>query len=72
MHKCQKTQGDRLIEMRTGIGMNRKEFAAYLGIPYRTMQDWELGKRHMPEYVFSLIQYRVFAEYGTSELLRLL
>jgi DNA-binding transcriptional regulator YiaG len=24
--------------------MNKKEFAEYLGIPYRTLQDWELGK----------------------------
>ena len=53
------------VMVRNKTGMNRKEFAAWLGIPYRTMQDWELNKRHMPEYVFSLIQYRVFADYGT-------
>ena len=25
--------------------MNRKEFSEWLGIPYRTMQEWELGRR---------------------------
>ena len=31
------------VTVRNKTGMNRKEFAAWLGIPYRTMQDWELG-----------------------------
>ncbi len=59
----QRTQADRFKELRSVTGMNRKEFAAYLGIPYRTMQEWELGRRHMPEYVFALIQYKVKSEY---------
>ncbi len=59
------SQGERFKALRALTGMNRKDFSSYLGIPYRTMQDWELNRRHMPEYVFSLIQYRVFAEYGT-------
>ncbi len=59
------SQGERFKALRALTGMNRKDFSSYLGIPYRTMQDWELNRRHMPEYAFSLIQYRVFAEYGT-------
>ena len=42
--------------------MNRKEFAEWLGIPYRTMQDWELGKSQVPEYVLRLVAYKVQAE----------
>ena len=40
-------------------GMNRKDFSEWLGIPYRTMQEWELGRRVMPEYVLRLIAYKV-------------
>ena len=43
-------------------GMNRKDFSDWLGIPYRTMQEWELGRRVMPEYVLRLIAYKVANE----------
>lgn len=42
--------------------MNRKEFAEYLNIPYRTMQEWELGRRAMPKYVLELIAFKVKQE----------
>ena len=48
--------------IRNQTGMNRKEFAEYLGIPYRTLQDWELGNTQAPEYVFRLIAYKVMWE----------
>ena len=47
----------RIIRERSG--MSRKEFSEWLGIPYRTMQEWELGRRVMPEYVLRLIAYKV-------------
>jgi len=53
---------DELIKLRKSTGMNRKEFAAYFGIPYRTMQDWELGNRKMPEYLLRLIAYKMHME----------
>ena len=53
---------DQLIQIRKETGMNRKEFAEYFGIPYRTMQDWELGNRQMPEYLLRLIAYKVKME----------
>ncbi len=43
-------------------GMNRVDFANWLGIPYRTMQEWELKRRVMPEYVLRLIAYKVRME----------
>lgn len=46
------SQGERFKALRALTGMNRKDFSSYLGIPYRTMQHWELNRRHMPEYVF--------------------
>ena len=33
--------------IRNQTGMNKKEFAEYLGIPYRTLQDWELGNTRL-------------------------
>lgn len=46
-------------ELRESTGMNRHDFAIYMGIPYPTITDWELGHRRMPDYVRSLIAYRV-------------
>ena len=43
-------------------GMNRKDFSEWIGIPYRTMQEWELGRRQMPDYVLRLIAYKVRVE----------
>ena len=48
--------------IREQSGMNRKDFSAWLGVPYRTMQEWELGRRIMPEYVLRLIAYKVLNE----------
>jgi len=42
--------------------MNRKEFCIYFGIPYRTVTDWELGNRKMPEYLLRLMSYKIEAE----------
>lgn len=51
-----------LINLRQGTGMNRREFADYFGIPYRTVQEWELGNRKMPDYLFHLMCYKVDIE----------
>ena len=48
--------------IRQESGMNRTDFAKWLGIPYRTMQEWELERRAMPEYVLHLIAYKVCNE----------
>ena len=52
----------KLIDIRNKTGMNRREFAEYFGIPYRTIQDWELGNRQMPDYLFRLIEYKLRIE----------
>ncbi len=53
---------EKLIKLREATGLNRKQFAEYFGIPYRTVQDWELGKRQMPEYLLRLMEYRIRIE----------
>ena len=49
--------------IRQESGMNRKDFAEWLGIPYRTISDWEHGERQMPDYVLRLIAYKVRMEF---------
>ena len=57
-----KSVPDILIELRTETGMNRKSFAEYLQIPYRTLTDWERGQRNMPSYVLRMIAYLLKTE----------
>ena len=58
MQSGDRTNGERLRELRRQTGMNRRVFAEYFGIPYRTVQDWELGSREMPEYLLRLMIYK--------------
>ncbi len=51
-----------LIELRNRTGMSRKEFCIYFEIPYRTLQDWELGNRKMPDYLLRLMAYKIEME----------
>ena len=48
--------------LRTEMGMNRREFCDYFEIPYRTVADWEAGKRKMPEYLLRLMIYKAEIE----------
>jgi DNA-binding transcriptional regulator YiaG len=48
-----------IMEIRKSTGLNRKDFANYLGIPLRTVEDWEAGRRTPPEYIPRLIKYRL-------------
>ncbi len=58
----EKNVKDVIIELRRSTGMNRKEFCNYFGIPYRTVTEWELGNRKMPEYVLRMMEYQVRME----------
>ena len=51
-----------LVILRKKTGMSRKEFADYFEIPYRTVQEWELGNRKMPQYLFRLMEYKIRIE----------
>lgn len=62
------TRCELLCEARTQTGLNRREFADYFGIPYRTVQDWERGIRNMPAYVLRLMIYRLEMEKMTKGL----
>ena len=57
------SRGKEVKELREKMGMNRREFSDYYGIPYRTVQDWEVEKRELPEYLLRLMKYRAEVEY---------
>lgn len=52
-----KKQIVRLKKIRENLGMNRTEFSQYIGIPLRTLEEWEAGRRQTPDYVLRLITY---------------
>lgn len=45
--------------IRATTAMSQAKFAAYLDIPKRTIENWEAGLRKCPDYVLSLIRYRI-------------
>ncbi|MBQ1407676.1 MAG: transcriptional regulator [Eubacterium sp.] len=53
---------EELIRMKEDSGMSWRRFAEYFDIPYRTMQDWQLGNRRMPDYLLQLMLYKVEVE----------
>lgn len=48
-------------EMRDLLNVSRAEFSRRYGIPSRTLDDWEKGKRTPPPYVITLLE-RVVTE----------
>lgn len=55
-------------ELRESIGLSRKEFSLHVGIPVRTLEDWEAGRRTPPEYIPRLIAYQLKYEKLLQEL----
>ena len=48
--------------LREQSGMNKKRFAEYFGIPYRTVQNWEAGVNKCPDYLLNLLEYKLNVE----------
>ena len=49
-------------ELRESTEMSRKEFSEHMGIPVRTLEDWEAGRRTPPDYVPRLLAYQIKIE----------
>ena len=47
----------KLKKIREELGMNRTDFSRFVGIPLRTLEEWDAGRRQMPDYVLRLIAY---------------
>lgn len=48
-----------MLEIRQLTGLSQRAFAKQYGIPYRTTQDWELGKHTPPSYLLPLLEHAV-------------
>lgn len=48
--------------LRLCSGMNLLEFSQYFNVPYRTVQNWESDIRHCPDYLLSLMEYKLTKE----------
>lgn len=53
----------KMKKIREITGYTQEEFAEAYGIPYRTIQSWELGHRLPPEYVLNLLEFKVNADF---------
>ncbi|MGN0335922.1 MAG: helix-turn-helix domain-containing protein [Lachnospiraceae bacterium] len=52
-------QREKIRSLREKMGVNRTEFSKLNGIPLRTVEDWEAGRRKMPDYVLRLLTYKI-------------
>ena len=43
-------------KFRASTGLSQSKFAEYFGIPVRTLQEWEQGRRNPPEYLLELLK----------------
>ena len=59
-----------LKKIREDLGMNRTVFSHYIGVPLRTLEEWEAGRRTMPDYVLRLITYYTKMEQFLKEKVR--
>lgn len=46
-------------ELRSELGMSQIRFALFTGIPYRTIQNWELEVSNCPEYTLALLNEQI-------------
>lgn len=49
-------------EIRSACSMTQKAFSEFLGIPKRSIENWESGERNPPEYLVKLIEYKLKSE----------
>jgi transcriptional regulator with XRE-family HTH domain len=49
-------------ELRNSTGLSQDRFSERYGIPRRTVEDWETGKRTPPEYVLDMLTFVVESE----------
>ncbi|MCI6886615.1 MAG: helix-turn-helix domain-containing protein [Lachnospiraceae bacterium] len=53
---------EKIKMLREQTGLSRKDFSTHVGIPLRTIEDWEAGRRKPPEYIPRLIKYQLLYE----------
>ena len=43
-------------DFRLSTELSQSKFAEYFGLPIRTLQEWEQGRRKPPEYLLELLK----------------
>lgn len=51
--------GTRIKELRLMSKMTQKEFANFLNLPLRTIENWETEIRNPKSYIIELIEYKL-------------
>ena len=46
---------ERLKELRKELRLSQAKFAEKFGVPVRTIQDWEYGKREVRSYIVDMM-----------------
>ncbi len=62
--------GNIVREARKAAGLSQSEFAGHLEIPIRTLQQWEQGRRNLPDYVLKLILFKLETDGLTRDFLK--
>lgn len=55
-NKTTDSKGDIMKNFRLFTGLSQSKFAEHFGIPIRTVQEWEQGRRKPPEYLLELLK----------------
>ena len=57
---------DKIKELRKRLGLSQAKFAEKWGIPKRTIEDWEAGKREVKGYIvrmmYNIVEFEKEAE----------
>lgn len=46
---------EKMKQMREEAGLTRKEFSMRIGMPVKTIEDWEEGRKNPPEYMLGFL-----------------
>lgn len=53
---------DKMYYLRKVTGLSQAAFASKYNIPKRTIEDWESSRRKYPQYVYTLLEHKVFCD----------
>lgn len=56
------TFADQLQRIRKAAGWSRPKMVERVGVPLRTIEDWEAGRRTPPDYIQRLVLDRLLLE----------
>ena len=49
-------KGDAMRDFRLSTGLSQSKFAEYFGLPVRSIQEWEQGRKNPPSYLLELLK----------------